>query len=103
MHPERFFVEAHRLLKHAVRRQRGWALDVLRLWPMRLEAVADELPDEPFAEDLFTVAFRPQGEQGLRAETLGLSKLAHRELSFAFRGPELIEDAARCARCSPTS
>jgi hypothetical protein len=92
-HSDRFFGQAHRLLRKVTHGHRGWVLDVLRLWPTPLERVLDEYADEPFAEDLFTAAFRDEGERGFRAETFGLAKLGHRELSFGFRGEELIQDA----------
>jgi len=92
-HPERFFGTAHRLLRKVTHGHRGWALDVLRLWPTPLDRVIDEYSDEPFAEDLITAAFRDEGERGFRGETFGLAKLGHRELSFGFRGEELTADA----------
>ncbi|MCA2977351.1 MAG: DUF2185 domain-containing protein, partial [Myxococcaceae bacterium] len=69
-------------------------LDVLRLWPFPLAQAAEALPDEPLAEDLFSVGFTEMGEHGYRAETVGLAKLEQREISFEFKGRELLEDAA---------
>src|SRR4051794_26522872 len=88
-----FFADVHRLLLQSTRGLTGWGLDVLRLWPFPLHK-ADELPDDPFAEDLFSVGFVEQGEHGFRAETVGLAKLDQRELSFQFAGRDLLEDAA---------
>jgi hypothetical protein len=92
-HPERFFAEAHRLVRKVTYGHRGWALDVLKLWPAPLDRAAEAFSDEPFADDLFTVAFRGGGHQRVRAETLGLSKLGHRELSLEYEGDELNHDA----------
>jgi hypothetical protein len=88
-----FFGDCQRLLIAATRGLGGWGLDVLRLWPFPLQKV-DELPDDPFPEDLFSVGFVEQGEHGFRAETVGLAKLDQRELSFEFSGRDLLEDAA---------
>jgi hypothetical protein len=88
-----FFADAHRILAEAVEGLNGWGLDVLKLYPFPLNGVS-ELPDDPFAEDLISVGFHEQGEHGFRAETFGLSKLGQREISFNFRGTELLEDAA---------
>jgi hypothetical protein len=88
-----FFADAHKILVHATKGLTGWGMDVLRLWPFPLHKV-DELPDDPFAEDLFSVGFAEQGEHGFRAETVGLAKLEQRELSFEFFGKDLLEDAA---------
>lgn len=88
-----FFADAHKLLLQATRGVPGWGIDVLRLWPFPLHK-ADELPDDPFAEDLFSVGFAEQGEHGFRAETVGLAKLGQRELTFEFNGKDLLEDAA---------
>lgn len=91
-HPERFFSEAHRLVRKVTYGHKGWALDVLKLWPAPLERVADAFSDEPFADDLFTAAFRSDGHR-VRAETFGLAKLGHRELSLSYEGEELNHDA----------
>ncbi len=88
-----FFSDAHKILVRSTKGLTGWGLDVLRLWPFPLTKV-DELPDDPFAEDLFSVGFAEQGEHGFRAETVGLAKLQQRELSFIFSGKDLLEDAA---------
>ena len=88
-----FFADAHKILIHSTRGLHGWGVDVLRLWPFPLHK-GDELPDDPFAEDLFSVGFAEQGEHGFRAETVGLAKLDQRELSFTFQGKDLLEDAA---------
>jgi len=87
-----FFAMAHQTLLAAVAGREGWVLDVLKLWPQPVDKLGD-LPDEPLPEDLFSIAFREQGEHGLRAETVGLSKLGQKELSFQFKGHALIEDA----------
>ena len=89
-----FFADSQRILTEAVAGlTEGFGLDVLRLFPFPLANVRD-LPDDPFAEDLISVGFHEQGEHGFRAETFGLSKLGQREISFTFRGGELLEDAA---------
>lgn len=88
-----FFADSQRILTEAVAPLDGWGLDVLRMFPFPLGA-ARELPEDPFAEDLISVGFHERGEHGFRAETFGLSKLGQREVSFAFRGGELLEDAA---------
>jgi|GEM_PF-2432118 len=88
-----FFSDVHKILVQASKGHLGFGIDVLRLWPFPLHKV-DELPDDPFAEDLFSVGFAEQGEHGFRAETIGLAKLAQRELSFEFFGKDLLEDAA---------
>jgi hypothetical protein len=88
-----FFADAQRILTEAVQGLDGWGLDVLRMYPFPLNA-AGELPDDPFAEDLISVGFHEQGDHGYRAETFGLAKLGQREISFVFRGADLLEDAA---------
>ncbi|MBK7863431.1 MAG: hypothetical protein IPJ65_33480 [Archangiaceae bacterium] len=88
-----FFADAQRVLADAVAGLEGWGLDVLRMYPFPLGA-ARELPEDPFPEDLISVGFHEQGEHGFRAETFGLSKLGQREISFTFKGGELLEDAA---------
>ncbi len=89
-----FFVKAREVLLQVSRGLDGWGFDVLRLWPFPLATVAEAVPDDFLAEDLFAVGFREMGEHGFRAETFGLAKLGQRELSFEFRGKELLEDAA---------
>ncbi|MBL8922467.1 MAG: hypothetical protein JNJ54_26690 [Myxococcaceae bacterium] len=89
-----FFHDARRVFLEASSGLRGFGFDVLRLWPFPLESASEALPDEPLAEDLFSVGFTEMGEHGFRAETVGLSKLDQREVSFEFRGRELLEDAA---------
>ncbi len=88
-----FFAESQRILAEAVDGLEGWGLDVLRMFPFPLQNARD-LPEDPFAEDLISVGFHEQGDHGFRAETFGLSKLGQREISFAFKGGELLEDAA---------
>ncbi len=90
----RFFADARQVLLQVVRGLSGWGLDVLRLWPFPLDRVDEVLPEEPMAEDLFSVGFTEMGEHGFRAETFGLAKLGQRELSFAFHGRGLLEEAA---------
>lgn len=89
-----FFADARRVLLEATAGMRGFALDVLRLWPLPIESASEALPEDPLAEDLFSVGFTEMGEHGFRAETVGLAKLDQREISFEFRGRELLEDAA---------
>lgn len=89
-----FFADARELLLQATDGVTGFGLDVLRLWPFPLATAAEALPEEPLAEDLFSVGFTEMGEHGFRAETFGLAKLGQRELSFEFRGRELLEEAA---------
>lgn len=89
-----FFGEARRVLLEACAGLKGYGFDVLRLWPFPLQTAAETLPEEPLAEDLFSVGFTEMGEHGFRAETVGLSKLDQREISFEFKGRELLEDAA---------
>lgn len=89
-----FFAKAREVLLQVTRGVDGWGFDVLRLWPFPLAGAADALPDDFLAEDLFSVGFREMGEHGFRAETFGLAKLGQRELTFEFKGKELLEDAA---------
>ncbi len=93
--PVRFFAEARRVMLEATAGLKGMALDVLRLWPFPLELAAEALPEELLSEDLFALGITDQGEHGYRAETFGLAKLGQRELSFAFRGEALVEEAAQ--------
>jgi hypothetical protein len=93
-----FFAVAHRLLASAVDGVRGYGLDVLRLWPFPL-AQAGELPEDPLAEDLFSVGLYERADEGFRAETFGLAKLGQREIVFEFRGRDLVDEAAlMCGR-----
>lgn len=88
-----FFAETQSALREALKDLNvGWALDVLRLWPFPFNAV-DTLPEDPFAEDLISVGFTESGEHGFRAETFGLAAFEQRELSFAFQGQNLLEEA----------
>jgi hypothetical protein len=89
-----FFAEARRVFLEATAGLKGYGFDVLRLWPFPLEQATEVLADDPLADDLFSVGFTEMGEHGFRAETVGLSKLDQREISFEFRGKELLEDAA---------
>lgn len=89
-----FFAEARRVLLEATAGLSGYGFDVLRLWPFALDQASEALPEDPLAEDLFSVGFTEMGEHGFRAETVGLSKLDQREISFEFHGRELLEDAA---------
>ncbi len=89
-----FFTEVRAAVIKATRGVSGYALDVLRLWPFPLEMVGELLPEETLAEDLFSVGFTEMGEHGYRAETFGLAHLSQREVSFEFRGKELLEEAA---------
>jgi hypothetical protein len=89
-----FFSECRRVLLETTASVKGFGLDVLRLWPFPLRQAGEALPEEPLAEDLFSVGFTEMGEHGYRAETVGLAKLDQREISFEFKGRELLEDAA---------
>ncbi len=89
-----FFADARRVLLEVTAGIDGWGVDVLRLWPFPLATAAEELPEELLAEDLFAVGFTEMGEHGFRAETYGLAKLGQREITFAFRGRDLLEEAA---------
>lgn len=89
-----FFAEARRVFLEATAGLKGYGFDVLRLWPFPLEQASEALPEDPLAEDLFSVGFTEMGEHGFRAETVGLSKLDQREISFEFHGRELLEEAA---------
>jgi hypothetical protein len=88
-----FFAETQAALRQALRNlQAGFALDVLRLWPFPFTAM-DALPEDPFAEDLISVGFTESGAHGFRAESFGLAAFGQREVSFAFDGKDLLEDA----------
>ncbi len=89
-----FFADARKALLTATKGLKGYVLDVLRLWPFPIELAGELLPEEPLAEDLFSVGFTPMGEHGYRAETFGLAHLSQREVSFEFQGKELLEEAA---------
>jgi len=89
-----FFGEARKVLLEVSAGLKGYGFDVLRLWPFPLQTAAEALPEEPLAEDLFSVGFTEMGEHGFRAETVGLSKLDQREISFEFKGRDVLEDAA---------
>ncbi len=86
-----FFSEARRVVLEATQGVSGFGLDVLRLWPFPLANAVEALPEDPLAEDL---CFTEMGEHGFRAETVGLAKLDQREITFEFKGKELLEDAA---------
>ena len=93
-----FFGAAHAQLARAVAGMRGLGVDVLRMWPFPLRE-ARELPEDPLAEDLFSVGFQERPGGGFRAETFGLAKLDQREVSFDFRGRDLVDEASvLCAR-----
>lgn len=88
-----FFTDCQSSLREALRDLGpGFGLDVLRLWPFPFSAV-DSLPEDPFAEDLISVGFTERGAHGFRAETFGLASFGQRELSFAFEGQDLLEEA----------
>jgi hypothetical protein len=88
-----FFAETQQSLRATLKDLNvGFGLDVLRLWPFPFTAV-DTLPEDPFAEDLISVGFTESGEHGFRAETFGLAAFQQRELSFAFHGQDLLEEA----------
>ncbi|MHB8878826.1 MAG: immunity protein Imm33 domain-containing protein [Myxococcaceae bacterium] len=93
-----FFCVAQRHLNRSIEGLRGFGLDVLKLAPFPL-GTASELPEEPLAEDLFSVGFYEHPGDGFRAETFGLAKLGQREIAFDFRGRELLDEAVlMCAR-----
>ncbi len=92
--PEPFFAEVRQAVLAATAGVHGFALDVLRLWPFPLEGAVEALPDYLLAEDLFSVGFTDMGEHGVRAETIGFSKLGQREITFEFTDPTLMEEAA---------
>lgn len=89
-----FFSDVRKSLLTATKGLEGYAVDVLRLWPFPLELAAELIAEDPLAEDLFSVGFTEIGEQRYRAETFGLAHLCQREVSFEFRGKELLEEAA---------
>ena len=89
-----FFSDVRNSMLLSVKGLKGYALDVLRLWPFPLEQANELLPEEPLAEDLFSVGFTPLTEELYRAETFGLAHLSQREVSFEFEGKELLEEAA---------
>lgn len=91
---ETFFSQVRTALLEATRGVSGVALDILRLWPFPLENAAEELPEDLLAEDLFAVGFTEMGEHGVRAETIGFSKLGQREITFEFTDRALMEEAA---------
>lgn len=91
---ETFFSGVRKALLDATRGVNGVGLDVLRLWPFPLATAADELPEDLLAEDLFSVGFTEMGEHGVRAETIGFSKLGQREITFEFADRALMEEAA---------
>lgn len=91
---ETFFNEVRTAVLRATSGLKGVGLDVLRLWPFPLQAATDALPEDLLAEDLFSVGFTEMGEHGLRAETIGFSKLGQREITFEFTDKALIEEAA---------
>lgn len=91
---EPFFSQVRDAVLAATRGVNGYALDVLRLWPFPLDGAHDALPEHLLAEDLFSVGFTDMGQHGVRAETIGLSKLGQREITFEFGDPTLMEEAA---------
>ncbi|MGV3620035.1 MAG: immunity protein Imm33 domain-containing protein [Archangium sp.] len=91
---ETFFSQVRASMIAATRGVNGFGLDVLRLWPFPLEQADEALPEHLIAEDLFSVGFTDMGDHGVRGETVGLAKLGQREITFEFRNPELMEEAA---------
>jgi len=89
-----FFDDARAIFLQCIEGLDGWALDVLRLWPFPLAEAEELVPEDVLADDLFAIGIEEMGEHGYRAETYGLAKLDQRELSFTFRGQELLEEAA---------
>lgn len=90
---ESFFLEVRDVVLHLTQGLEGFALDVLRLVPFPLSAAPDALPEDLLAEDLYSVAIAERGEHGFMVETIGLSRLDQREITFEFKGRELIEEA----------
>lgn len=91
---ETFFSEVRTAVLRATAGIHGIGLDVLRLTPFPLQTAADALPEDMLAEDLFSVGFTEMGDHGLRAETIGFSKLGQREITFEFTDRALLEEAA---------
>lgn len=91
---EAFFSEVRASVLAATKGVNGFALDVLRLWPFPLQQAEEALPEHLIAEDLFSVGFTDMGAHGVRGETVGLAKLGQREITFEFKDPELMEEAA---------
>jgi len=91
---EAFFEEVRTALLAATAGVKGYGLDVMRLWPFPLEQAEEALPEHVLAEDLFSVGFTDMGEHGMRAETVGFSKLGAREITFEFRDRKVLEEAA---------
>lgn len=91
---ESFFSQVRASVIAATRGVNGFALDVLRLWPFPLQQAEEALPEHLIAEDLFSVGFTDMGAHGVRGETIGLAKLGQREITFEFKDPELMEEAA---------
>jgi hypothetical protein len=91
---EQFFAQVRDAVLAATAGVNGFGLDVLRLWPFPLANAVEALPDLILAEDLFSVGFTDMGEHGVRAETIGFSKLGQREITFEFADPTLMEEAA---------
>ena len=91
---ETFFSEVRTAVLRATAGIKGIGLDVLRLWPFPLQTANDALPEDMLAEDLFSVWFTEMGEHGVRAETIGFSKLGQREITFEFTDRALMEEAA---------
>ncbi len=91
---ETFFNQVRDSVLAATAGVNGVALDILRLWPFPLDIAAEALPENLLAEDLFSVGFTDMGQHGVRAETIGFSKLGQREMTFEFTDPTLMEEAA---------
>ncbi len=87
-----FFAEAQKTLMECVRSRQGWLLDVHRLVPTPLVHV-DELHEDPFAEDLISLALHDHGAHGFTAESVGLARFGQKEVSFSFDDAELTDDA----------
>ena len=85
---------AHRGAPRHRRASKASGLDVLRLAPFPLQTAHEALPEDLLAEDLFSVGFTEMGEHGVRAETIGFSKLGQREITFEFTDRALMEEAA---------
>lgn len=89
-----FFTDVRNAVLGITRGLSGFAVDVLRLWPFPLAQAAEALPEHHLAEDLFSVGFTDMGQHGMRAETIGLSKLGQPELTFTCADRALMEEAA---------
>ncbi|MFL5318545.1 MAG: hypothetical protein ACJ790_02740, partial [Myxococcaceae bacterium] len=91
--PEQFFAHVNGALASSISGLRGYAVDVLRLWPLPIREL-EELPQDPLPEDLFAVGFEDVTAGGIRAQSFGLAKLGQREVRFTFTDRSLMDEAA---------